>query len=96
MGADIHLYAERRNSAGAWQLIEPDRLGTPFRSYHVFNRLAGVRQSIVRERGDMSEPIARSSWTCPGTTTCDACGTRSTRSDCSSPRTGSSSGSTDR
>lgn len=58
MGADINLCVERRNAAGVWELRDSTLYGHPYRSYHVFNRLAGVRQSTVRERGDTSEPIA--------------------------------------
>lgn len=58
MGADIHLHVERRDAAGVWRVLDPALFGSPWRSYHVFNRLAGVRQEIVRARGDMSEPIA--------------------------------------
>jgi hypothetical protein len=58
MGADIRLFVERRDASGAWQALDPAQVGRPYRNYHVFNRLAGVRQETVRERGDMSEPIA--------------------------------------
>jgi hypothetical protein len=58
MGADISLFIERRDADGVWRALDAGNYGQPYRSYHVFNRLAGVRQSTVRERGDMSEPIA--------------------------------------
>ncbi len=58
MGADIHLVVERRDASGVWQALPPGQVGEVYRNYHVFNRLAGVRQETVRERGDLSAPIA--------------------------------------
>ncbi len=58
MGADIHISVERRDGLGAWSVLDPTLFGRPYRNYHVFNRLAGVRQETVRERGDTSEPVS--------------------------------------